>query len=199
MKKIISIALLVALTISVSGCSVVDEIEKYTTEESEPKDIMESLYVSDYPVFLAFQYKKNLIFNKDKKINVYIDGKKIGKLKQGDSTSFGLILSSGKHLLTVSGGNFNSDSKILTVEKNKYLGADYPYYFAATLKFSDGKANIDDCIYTNYFDNADDELDYSLEILEIALDNFVSVDGFKEIWDKYYEQNPEKFDFNSEE
>lgn len=167
--------------------------KKKTKKTDNITEQAENLYNTTYPVFVVFNYEKNLIFGRNKKLTVYIDDEKIVKLKQGDSAIYGIILSKGTHTLKISSSIFDTDSIEFDVGEDRLLGNELPNIFTFDLRFKSGDATIYDVMGTNITPyNSIYELldDYGNSYMTLFYSH-KPIGDFETIFKKYYELHPE--------
>ena len=208
-KKIYILLITVFLLIGLMGCSDgnigTNEFEdtsngSYSDNAKEDKieDTIEKeaeeLYENMYPVFIGVSYKENFIFSKDKVLSLYIDGEEIKKLKQGEVSGYGFILSKGKHKISVADNIINADSETFTVGEDKVLGKEAANVFIVGIAYKNGSAIITDIVGTNITEYTSEEtakLEYYERLLAFPED-FTAVGNFTEVLKKYGELYPQK-------
>lgn len=171
-----------------------DNATKEKAEDPIEKEAKE-LYENMYPVFIGISYKENFIFNKDKELSLYIDGKEIEKLKQGEVRGYGFILSKGKHKIAVADSITNTDSETLSVEVDKILGKEAANVFIVGIAYKNGSATITDIVGTNitkYTSEETAQLEYYERLLAFPEDHFIAMDNFTAVLKKYGELYPQK-------
>ncbi len=209
-KKLYILLITVFLSIGLMGCSdgniSTNESEDTSngdysdnaTEEKIEDPIekeAEELYENMYPVFIGVSYKENFIFSKDKELSLYIDGEEIEKLKQGEVSGYGFILSKGKHKIAVADNIINADSETFTVGEDKILGKEAANVFIIGIAYKNGSAIITDIVGTNiteYTSVESAKVEYYERLLAFPEDHFIAVGNFTAVLKKYGELYPQK-------
>lgn len=204
--KKISMVLLLIICLCFCSCNVQEtDISTNSNSVANKKDnekqvdpiddAASNLYTTIYPVIINFNYEENLLFKKDVKLDLYIDGSKLCTFKQGDSAIFGLILDKGNHDISVSSSIFNGSTKTFYVGKNDLFEENFPDVFACTLKFKKNKATLDDIIGSdNAFNDNDIEL-ISTGVMSAVCGTYQPIGDFNAIIKKYEKKHPKEKTF----
>ena len=128
-------------------------IDDFFAEEEEVsvEEQVEGMYSTYYPVLINIQSKENSLFNKNVKLNVYIDDVQITTIEQGEALNYGIILEDGYHELKVSSSIFDSEVTEFRVGDSSHM-AGIPNIVITHLTYKNGDATIDELLLTNHVD-----------------------------------------------
>ena len=169
----------------------VDNADEYIVQDAEI--IADGLYSSYYPTYIVLQYDENMIFNKNKKMKLYLDDNFVVELVQGDEKVYGIMLQEGNHNIKIQSGWFNSKKIDFKVGEYEFydLKIDNIFYMKIGYKYGDPK--IMEFYGTNTPEDGEDIAEINEEAGSNALyafytNSYEPIGNFEEVFEIFSEK-----------